>query len=123
MKRDIVEVYNHLFDESLDKALYAKILDRHYFKFSEFYHAIKDVSIDSINSILYNRDNDNCLELIVNLNDMDSISDFICSLDNIKANELKVSFQQLEEPTSFNILIKSEVEEVRIYGHRFNSIV
>lgn len=122
MKRDIIEVYNHLFDESLDKALYTKILDKHYFKISEFYHAIKNIGMESINSILYNRDNEKCLELTVNLNNIDIVENFIKSLDNM-AKELNVSFKQLDDPTSFNILIKSEVEEVRIYGHRFNSII
>ena len=122
MKRDIIEVYNHLFDESLDKALYTKILDKHYFKISEFYHAIKNIGMESINSILYNRDNEKCLELTVNLNNIDIVENFIKSLDNM-AKELNVSFKQLDDLTSFNILIKSEVEEVRIYGHRFNSII
>lgn len=122
MKRDIIEVYNHLFDESLDKALYTKILDKHYFKISEFYHAIKNIGMESINSILYNKDNEKCLELTVNLNNIDIVENFIKSLDNM-AKELNVSFKQLDDPTSFNILIKSEVEEVRIYGHRFNSII
>ena len=122
MKRDIIEVYNHLFDESLDKALYTKILDKHYFKISEFYHAIKNIGMESINSILYNRDNEKCLELTVNLNNIDIVENFIKSLDNM-AKELNVSFKQLDDPTSFNILIKSEVEEVRIYGNRFNSII
>lgn len=121
MKRDIVEVYNHLFDETLDGALYTKILDKHYFKFSEFYHAIKNIDMESISNILYNSDNENCLELIINFNTEDIITDFIKSLDNI-ASELNVSFKQLDDTTSFNILIKSEVEEVKIYGHRFNSI-
>lgn len=122
MRRDIIEVYNHLFDESLDKALYAKILDKHYFKIAEFYHAIKNIGMESVNYILYNRDTEKFLELTVNLTSIEIVESFINSLDNM-AKELNVSFRQLDEPTSFNILIKSEVEEVKIYGHRFNSII
>ena len=122
MKKDIVEIYNHLFDETLDGALYAKVLDCHYFKFSEFYHMIKELDMSTIDSILYNSDNDRNLELIVKFNTEEVIADFIKSLDNCPS-ELSIEFKQLDTATSFNILIKSEVEEVKIYANRFNSFI